>query len=190
MKKRILTLGIVVALVAALAIPMATLADNTAGQGAGTTYATTIQIKNTADDGDVSSIAFPGSAAGSEVTNPTSTADVSGGDTQVLTTEAGDASPVALLKSAAAYTIWYQVNDTDNWDETVSGENLWTITIDDPLDKATFDSSCATITTWDTPQSTTQTLAAGVAKELYLTVDLENVAGSQGQSVLIILGES
>ncbi len=187
MKKKILTLGMVVALVAVLVVPMAALATNEGTQSASTTQATSISIRNIADNADVTTITFPAAAGGSVVSNPASNIP----ETQILTSVAADATPVAILTSAVAYTLWFTITDTSNWAETVVSESIFTQAIDATLDLTAFAAGDLAITVWDTNTSATpQALAAGVNKELYLQITLQNASGETGTSTLTVLGET
>ncbi len=186
MKKKILTIGMVLALVAVLAVPMAALATNQGTQDASTSPAATILIRDVGNTADVTTITFPQGAPGAVISNPSSNIP----ETQILTGVDTAATPVAILTSAAAYTLWYNVTSTSTWGDAVASEKLYTIAIAGTLDLTTFGTSAYNMTTWGTDQVTTQTLAAGVNKELYLQVTLSALSGKTGTSTLTILGES
>jgi len=185
MKKRILALVGVLVLVAVLIVPMAVLAGNEATQSASTNKAITISIRNVADSADVATITFPAGAPEAVISNPTGNVDV-----QVLTATASEAAPVAILKSAAAYTLWYNVTSITTWGDAVASEKLYTIAIDGDLDLTTFGTNAYNMAVWGTDQETTQTLAADVDKELYLQVTLTALVGKTGTSTLSVLGET
>jgi hypothetical protein len=146
---------------------------------------TAIEIRNVADTADVATITFPSGASSAIISNPTGNVDV-----QVLTAIASEASPVAILKSAAAYTLWYNVTSTATWGDAVASEKLYTIAIDADLDLTTFGTNAYNITVWGTDQETTQALDGTNSEELYLQVTLSALAGKTGTSTLTILGET
>jgi len=185
MEKKILALAGILVLTATLMVSVAVLAVNTATQSAATNKADTISIRNVADNADVATITFPAGAPSAVISNPTGNVNV-----QILTATASEAAPVAILKSAAAYTLWYNVTSTSTWDEAVASEKLYTIAIDGELNLTTFGSSAYNMTVWGTDQETTQALAAGVNKELYLQATLATLAGKAGTSTLSVLGET
>jgi hypothetical protein len=187
-KRRVLTLGMALALVAVLVAPMAALASNEGTQSASTTPAATILIRNIADGADVTTITFPQAAAGATVSNPTSSAS----ETQVLTETASEATPVAILTSDVAYKIWYTITAGTGWDATVASEKIYTQAVAAELDLATFGTSATAITVWDTPTATSpaQALDGSLDKELYLQITLESAVGKTGTSTLTVLGET
>lgn len=150
-----------------------------------TIFSTAISIRNVADTADVATITFPSGDASAVISNPTGNVNV-----QVLTATASEAAPVAILKSATAYTLWYNVTSTSTWGDAVASEKLYTIAIAGDLDLTTFGTSAYNMTVWGTDQVTSQTLAAGVNKELYLQVTISALWGKSGTSTLTILGEA
>lgn len=186
MKKRILALTGVLVLVAVLIVPMGVLADNEATQGASTTKATTILIRDQLDAADVTTITFPAGAPDATIANPSNSAAQS----QVLTAVAADATPIALLTSDTAYKIWYTITDLGTWDDAVAMEELHTIAVDAELTLAAFQAAGKEITVWDTPTDSLQSIAVGTPLEFYLTVQLEAATGKTGTSTLTILGET
>ncbi len=187
MKKGILALAMVLALVGVLVMPMAALADNGADQSASTDLATTILIRNIGDNTTVASITFPSATGGSVVSNPSCDYP----ETQVLTATESEATPVAILTSTTAYNaLWYNVTSVSAWGDVVASEKLYTIAIDGNFSLTTFGTNAYNMTVWGTDQETTQSLVANVDKELYLQVTLKSVAGLTGTSTLTVLGES
>jgi len=146
---------------------------------------TTILIRNVADTADVATITFPAGNPSAVISNPTGNTDV-----QVLTATETEAAPVALLTSTAAYTLWYNVTSTSTWGDAVASEKLYVIALAGNLNLTTFGTNAYNMTTWGTDQETTQTLAAGVDKELYLQVTLSALWGKTGTSTLSVLGEA
>ena len=186
MEKKILALAGILVLTATLMVSVAVLAVNTATQSAATNKADTISIRNVADNADVSTITFPAGAPSAVISNPTGNLDI-----QVLTATASEASPVAILKSAAAYKLWYNVTSTSTWDDAVASEKLYTIALAAEVSLTTFGTNAYNMTVWGTDQdTTTQALAAGVSKELYLQVTLAALAGKTGTSTLSVIGET
>ena len=184
-ENKVLALAIILVLAAILVAQATVLADNEATQSASTSAASTVLIRNIADDADVATITFPAGAPSAAISNPTGNTDV-----QVLTATASEAAPVALLTSTASYTLWYNVTDTSAWSDTVASEKIYTVAIAAELDLTTFGSSADEITVWDTDQETTQALVANTDEELYLQVTLSASSGKSGTSTLTVLGES
>jgi hypothetical protein len=184
-EKKILILASVLVLALTLVVSVTVLATHQATQSATTNKATTISIRNVADSADVTTITFPAGNPEAVISNPTGNVNV-----QVLTATASEAAPVAILKSAAAYTLWYNVTSISTWGDAVASEKLYTIAIAAELDLTTFGTNAYNMTAWGTDQTTTQALAAGVNKELYLQVTLTALGGKTGTSTLTILGET
>lgn len=153
--------------------------------GLATSLSTTIQIRNVADNADVSSITFPAGDISSPVSNPTGNVDV-----QNLTATGSAAAPVAILKSSTAYTLWYNVTDTSGWADTVASEKFYTLALGGDLTLTYFNDNADNMTVWDTDQSTTQALSGSASKELFLQITLSSNYGKTGQSTLSVLGET
>jgi len=137
----------------------------------------------------VDSITFPAGDPEDLISNPTNNFS----ETQVLTATDTDATPVAQLKSATAYTLWYNVTSGSGWIDTVASEGIYIIAIGEALDLTGFDTNAYDMTAWDTdlkPDAPAQTLAAGVNKELYLQVTLSASWGKSGTSTFSVLGET
>lgn len=167
---------------------MLVLAGNEATQEASTAKATTINIMCQNGTVAVSNITFPEAAPGATVSDPSN--DVDGtGSSQVFNDS--DSTPVAVLNTTTDYTVYYTVTEISGWDATVANEKC--LTIDSTTVNSTaFTAAAVNITTWGTETSSTHTVKATPSTEngLYLTIDLENVAGKTGTSTLTILGES
>jgi hypothetical protein len=146
---------------------------------------TTIEIRNVADTAEVSTIIFPAGDSSAVISNPTGNVDV-----QILTATASEAAPVAILKSATAYTLWYNITSTATWSDAVASEKLYTIALGGDLNLTTFGTNAYNMTVWGTDQETTQALDGTNSEELYLQVTLSTLAGKTGTSTLTILGET
>lgn len=184
-ENKILILVGVLVLAIILAAQTTVLATNEATQSASTTSATTVLIRNVANDADVATITFPSGAPSAVISNPTGNSDV-----QVLTATASEAAPVALLTSTTAYTLWYNVTSTATWGDAVTSEKLYTQALAADLDLTTFGTNAYNMTVWGTDQETTQTLDGSNNEELFLQVTLSSSSGKTGTSTLSVLGES
>lgn len=186
MKKKISTLGIVLALVAVLVTPMAALASNEAGQGASTTSATTIDIMDQAGTTAITTITFPVGVPTTTVSDPSNNLD-GVGSPQVI---AATSTPVATLISGTAYNVHVTITDDSGWAVIVSNEKLY---IDSAqtgtVDSATFSGGAYNYSNWGVQESITQSVDID-GNDLYLTIDLTAAAGKSGTSTITILGES
>lgn len=188
MKKRILTLAVTLALVAALVVPMAALATNEAGQAASTSQATTILIVGHSTDVGVTTITFPAGLPSATISAPYNS-DNGSGNPQVL--HASASKPVVRLKntSGGTLTVWLEITSwTGGANRPVVSEDFelvpvgtTTITVVD--DVLSTDGLAATV-------NTGVTITNGEYKALYLEVVLSALAGKSGTSTLTILGES
>ena len=184
MKKRILALAGVLALVAVLVVPMVAMATHQAEQSASTGSATTINIRAQDYTTAVADITFPAGTPSTEVSNPSNDKP----ETQILG-DAGTAKPVVTLfnGSSVTYTIWYNITTFTN--DVVSNEYY----LINAKGGGCADAGAITdAVTFDTDTATTTTIEAGAGKEkdLYLKIVLSDVAGQSGSSTLTILGES
>ena len=185
MKKRFLTLGMVLALLAVMVMPSVAFAANSASQGATTSAATTINICKQDYATAVTTITFPAGAPGAEVSNPSN-----GTDNQAFG-GAGTAKPVVTLVNTAAvqYTIWYNITTFENG--VVASEKYVILAKGAACaDAAAVDQAV----TFDADATTGTTIAATgddtAMKDLYLKVTLGTVGAKSGTSTLTILGES
>ena len=186
MKKKVLLLFGVLALVAAVVIPMAALANsagNEATQEASTGKATSIEIRAQDYTTAVSTITFPGGTPGSTISNPYN--DRAGDVAQTLGA-AGTAKPVVTLVNTdvVAYTIWY--NTTAFTSDVVSNE-WWQI-----VPAVQGCTEIPNLVDFGNDTNTTKTIdeagGANCQKDLYLKVDLSATGGQTGTSTLTILG--
>ncbi len=189
MKKRILALASVLALVAVLVAPMAVSADNTGTQEASTSQATSITVvsKSGTDNVSVSTITFPAGAPSAVISNPSNNIDgtTAGGITtgpQVLSGTVSE--PVVQFKntSAGTLTIWLGIS---SWTGAVASEryklvDTATTTVESLSGEAALGASATTSTA----------ITAGTYKALYLEVTLGTQYGKSGTSTLTVLGES
>lgn len=184
LKKKILTLGIVLALVMALVIPTAVVADNTGTQGASTTSAETLLIQNQDSSETVSVITFPAGTPGSTVSNPSNNAAVP--EMQVFGA-AGVAQPVVTLTNNAAvpYILWFNISTFANG---VVASESYEILAEEAA--CLSDAAITNAVTFGTNTSTTTTITATTNMDLYLKVVLSSLAGKSGTSTITILGES
>ena len=181
MKKLIFTLGMALALVAVMVVPMAALADNTSTQSASTNQATTISLKDQAAETDITTITFPAGDPGATVSNPSN----SESQEQVFG-DAGVAKPVVTLDSPANYTVWYQV---ENFTNSVVANEYFALLASGAA-CADADAVSTAMTLDDSPYTTGISITDAAVMDLYLKVTLGAVAGENGQSTLTILGES
>lgn len=190
MRKKILILGIVLALVTAVAVPMAVLAvTGEAEQEASTTQAATIEIRNQAGDTAITSITFPPAAVSTTVKVPYNNLDT--GTPQLFHDSAS--LPVATLVTDTAYIAWINIAAGTGWTDTVSAEDYYIVTaVDRTISESDFTSGKTTFSAWGTAVSTGVTLTATATNnnDLYLTVDLKANVGKSGTSTLTILGET
>jgi hypothetical protein len=187
--KKLITLGIALAMLATMILPVAASASNTANQNASTTSASTISIVLANESTAVSTITFPAGAPNAVISNPVSNTDAL---TQTLNTTDTLASPVAFLKSTSDYIVWYKVTAGTGWATTVASESFVLIAKDAALDLDDFAASDTAITVWNTATVTNpaQNLVADTAQELYLQITLQGVSGKTGESTLEVLGET
>lgn len=186
MKKRILAIGIVLALVTALAVPMAVLAaDNDASQGASTSQSTSIEIRATEVATLVPTITFPQGAPSAIISDPYNSVE-STGDPQVLSGTISE--PVVRLYngSGGALNVTLEITSwtssvvaSERYELVSTGTNTVAV-VDDVL------SSDGTAATVDTGQS----IAATTYMDLYLEVTLGAGSGASGTSTLTVLGET
>ena len=182
--KKILVLTMVVALVAALVLPMAALASNhEAGQNASTSSATTISINDQGGTVPITTISFPQGAPSAVISNPSS--DASGGENTPQFLDGAASEPVVQLYngSAGTLTIWLGIS---SWTEAVASERY---VLSDPATTTTLDMSGATAVT-TTNTDTGSTINNGAWLALYLEVTLIASSGKSGTSTLTILGET
>ena len=183
MKKRILALAGVLALVAVLVMPTAVFATNTSVQNASTSQATTIIIVSKVGDDPIASITFPAGAPAAVISNPYNDVDIA--LPQVLDDTASE--PVVRLKngSGGTLTIWLGVTALSGWTDAVASErfklvDVGTTSVASLTSEATLGASASTVTT----------IAAAAYKALYLEVTLGALTGKTGTSTLTVLGES
>jgi hypothetical protein len=189
MKKRILTLAIVLALVATMVVPVTALAGNQSGQQAAT-FSTTIEIVSKVDDTAVSQILFPPASPGATVSNPWNNADDPSSPpdppthTQLLSASASE--PVVRLgnNTGGNLVVWLVISDWTS-DVVVSEDyelvDTGTATVDVVDDVLSLDGDAATV-------HTGVTINNGTYKDLYLEVVLSGTGGLYGTSMLSILG--
>lgn len=185
MKKLILTLGMALALVAALVAPMAALATNVGTQSASTAQATTIEIVGKVADTAVGTIIFPEGAPSAIISDPYNSVDTNTAP-QVL--HATTSEPVVRLKntSGGTLTVWLGITSWTN-DAVVSERYELVDTTATEVQTVTTvlsaDGTAASV-------NTAATIADAAYKALYLEVTLGALAGKTGTSTLTILGES
>ncbi len=185
MKKRILTLVGVLALVAVLVVPMALLAaDNEASQGASTGKSAAISIVGKIADTAVGTVTFPEGAPDATVSDPYNNVDTVA-DPQVLHASASD--PVVRLKntSAGTLTVWLEIT---GWTAAAVSEDYelvdtGTTTVAVVDDVLSSDGNAASV-------DTSVTMATTTYKALYLEITLSSSSGASGTSTLSILGET
>ena len=183
MKKKILTLGMVLALVAVLVMPMAVLADNTGTQSASTSQSASLEI--VANDGStaVSTITFPIGAAGDEIENPYNNIDGAGALEQTYHLTAS--IPVVAIKNATggALTVSLTVGAWAN--SVVASERYLLVQNEDSTVEATEVTAALSGTV-----ATGISIADSDVGDLYLEVTLGALSGVAGTSSLTVLGES
>jgi len=186
MKIRILTLGIILALVVTMVVPTTVLAldPNQADQSA-STFTGAIQIVSKVSDDAVSSIIFPPGAPTGVVNWPLNNVD-GPSDLQQLSATASE--PVVRLKNSTAGNLiaWLQITDWTN-DVVVAEDyelvDTGTVNVNVVDDVLSADGKSATVRTYGT-------IPAGGYKDLYLEVVLGAVSGVTGSSTLTVLGEA
>jgi ABC-type phosphate transport system substrate-binding protein len=188
MKKRILTLSIVLALVATMVMPMAALASNSAGQGA-STFATTIGIvSKTGSDTDVANIYFPAADPGTTVSIPFNPDDPFESGIpyfQVLSDTVSE--PVVKLKNTSAeeFMVWLSIT---GWENGVVTQERYELVAAGSTDVDAVTQTLSSDGSANTVPTSVNIAASGGYLDLYLEVDLINTAGVGGGSVLTILG--
>jgi len=186
MKKRILTLVGVLALVAVLVVPMALLAtDNEAAQSASTGKSTAISIVGKVADTAITTITFPEGAPDATVSDPYNNVDTVA-DPQVLHASASD--PVVRLKntSGGSFKVWLEITTWSNGvaaSEDYELVDTGTTTVEVVDDVLSADGNAASV-------DTAVTIAAEAYKALYLEIVLSSSAGASGTSTLSVLGET
>lgn len=173
----------VLALTVTLGAQTTVLADNTSGQAASTSKATSINVVDKTGDVAITTITFPAGAVSTSIVTPSS--DQDSGNAQVVAAE--NSEPVVRLKntSAGALDAWLSIT---SWDAAVIAEDYELVTeattnvaaVDDAL---SADGQSATV-------DTNTSVAAGGYMALYLGIDLSANAGKSGSSTLTILGET
>lgn len=193
MKKRILTLGITLALVATMVMPMAALAldPNQSGQTAAT-FTGEIEIVGKDADTAVTQIWFPPAAPTFTVSNPWNDADdptsppAPPTDNQVLSVSTSE--PVVRLKNTSLsldFIVWLGISA---WTAAVVSEDYelvdtTVVTVNEVNDVLSATGGAAMF-----PTGTT--INAGTYKALYLEVVLGSTAGVTGTSTLTVLGSA
>jgi len=190
-KKRILTLGITLALVATMVVPTTVLAldPNQTNQSA-STFTSAIEIVAKGSDNAVNTIIFGPGTAGGTVSNPFNLTDwvpPAPPPTvwQVLSDTAS--SPVARLKNTSGgnLQIWFQITDWSN--DIVTAEDY------ELVDPGT--TNVAVVDDVLSPDGnarfvrTSVSIGPGAYKDLYLEVVLSATPGIAGSSTLTVLGE-
>ncbi len=194
MKKRILVLATVLALVAAMIVPMAAIAgDNDATQSASTSKATTISVCAQDYSTVAGTITFPEGAPGAVVSTPYNNSDGTGSP-QTLAA-AADGKPVVTLvnTSAVAFKIWYNITAWTPAD-VVASESYVIVAKAAGCALATAIDNAVTFDT-DTIDGDATTIAATggdtAKKDLYLKISLTaDEYGKSATSTLSILGET
>lgn len=183
MKKKILTLGIVLVLLAVLVTPMAALATNEGEQQASTAFSTSLEIVAKDDSTAVAIIVFPAGQPGADIENPYNTIDGAGvGNEQLYSASAS--LPVVRIKNATAGSLIVTLEVTA-WTGAVASERYLLV-----------QSTDTTVEAADVTAALTGTVATGVTivdttvGHLYLEVTLGALAGKAGTSTLTVLGES
>jgi hypothetical protein len=191
MKKRILTLVMMLALVAVLVVPMAVFAaDNDAGQVASTSMAVTFLIGGTeagTKDTAVTTITFPAGAPSAVISNPYNNQDT---DTDPQVLSATISEPVVKIKNTHGTQAYNVVLEITTWTSigvnmeyynlaTDGATNIETVT----LDLSNASGAAKTV-------STGVSIAAGAYGDLYLKLVLGSVGGVTSTSTLTVLGET
>ena len=135
----------------------------------------------------VSSIIFPEGASGSTVSQPYNNTD--GSSNPQTFGEAGTAKPVVTLynSNVSGLKIWYNITTFTN---NIVSEQYYLI---NDKGAACSDAACITqsvVFDIDTDTGITITSGPGNEKDLYLKINLSQLAGKSGTSTLTILGES
>lgn len=184
MKRKILTLGVVMALAVVMVMPMAVMASNEGTQEASTLQSKSLNIVGKVADTAVGTITFPAGLPGATINNPSNNIDDTG-DPQVV---AASSEPVVRIKngSTGALTVTLEIT-------------AWTNSIVASEDYELVDTTVTNVTTVDDVLSadggaasvdTLVSIPATEYKALYLEVVLGDVGAVSGNSTLSILGES
>ncbi len=189
MKKRILSLAMVLALLAVLVMPMAALATNTGTQGASTLKADTINIvgKTATSVAAVSTITFPAGLPGAVISTPSSNAAGSGEGTPQVLGAASEPVVQLLNTTAGSFIVWLGITAWTT-DGAVASERYELV--------ATTVTNQATVAgvlspTGGAANVNAGTIAGNTYKALYLEVTLSALAGKTGStSTITILGET
>ncbi len=183
MKKKILVLSMVLALVAALVVPMAALADNEGTQNASTTAlaSTSITVVSKVGTDVVASITFPEGAGGATISDPWNDHDTSALP-QVL--HASTSEPVVRLLNGSGgdLIVWLGMS---TWTNSVVASEYYNLATSGAVNILTVTTALTTTST-----TTGTTLANGVYGDLYLKVILAATTGISGTSTLTVLGET
>jgi len=191
-KKRILILAIVLAVVATMVVPVTALAGNNANQGA-STFATTIEIvSKTGSDDAVNTIAFPPGDPGTTVSIPFNPDDpFEGGIPNFQLLSATDSEPVVKLKNNAAeeLMVWLSMSAWGGTPRVVTQER-YELVAAGTTDVSSVDAVLSTDGSANTLPTSVNIAASGGYLDLYLEVDLCGTAGVGGTSMLSILGST
>lgn len=182
MKKKILSLGMVLALLA-MALPMAVFATNEGTQSATSSKATSITIMGQDYTTAVTTITFPVGAPSAVISNP------SNGTTTQGFGGAGVAKPVVTLLngSTGVLKIWYTIATFSNG---VAASEKYLIAAKGAAVANEAAVNVAVVFGTLTDSLITITNGAGNEKDLYLVLTLSALAGKTGTSLITILGES
>lgn len=176
---------VVLALVVALMVPAAALANNQAGQSASTSYSSGLSVVGKSADTAITTITFPEGTPSANVSTPYN--DVDGtGDSQVLHTTTSE--PVVRIKNATGGNLLITLTITTWSNSVVAAEHYELVDTTTTSVNAVNDVLSATGAAATT--ATGVTINDASYKALYLQVTLGASAGKSGTSTLSVLGET
>lgn len=184
MKKKILVLGIVLALVSVLAVPMAALATHEGEQQASTSQSTSLEIVAKDNSTAVAVILFPPGLAGADIENPSNNVDGTGVDSEQLYS-ASASLPVVRIKNATGGNLVVTIT-VSAWTNSVVASERYLL----------VQSTDTTVEAGDVTAALSGTVATGITIDdatvghLYLEVTLGAVSAKSGTSDITILGET
>jgi hypothetical protein len=190
MRKRIISIGLVLALISVLITASQTSAANTVGQNATTNNVSAIAIRSQNYSSDVTTIIFPPGSPGSTVSNPYNNVDTSSSPQRYG--GAGDAYPaVTLVNTDTSYEYIIYIN-IGTWSNNVVSSEYFLV--NDYRVACSDASAISTQITFGTNTNTSKTITPSVdpngsRKDLYLKSVLSNVGGLTGSSTITIISE-
>jgi hypothetical protein len=190
--KKLITLGIALAMLATMILPVAAFAaDNAAGQSASTNSLSSNSIAINAQNGTsaVTTITFPPGNPTDTISTPYN--DIDTVDSSQNCVSGGTGKPVVTLKNtdlSNSYIIWYNISA---WDvaNVVASEKYLIVASGAGCNTETAITNTATIGSATVTVGPT-TITADTTMDLYLKITLGSASGKTAASTLTILGET